>query len=102
VDLRIKNIILRIDLRVFLRFKRIKYKRMSIVNKALVAGVTGQDGSCLAELLLGKGYEVHGILRRASTFNTSRLEGIYSDPYSLNNNLHCTMAIWPTVVICPA
>ncbi|HTH48910.1 MAG TPA: GDP-mannose 4,6-dehydratase [Candidatus Limnocylindria bacterium] len=50
-------------------------------KKALVTGITGQDGSYLAELLLGKGYEVHGLIRRASTFNTSRLEAIYTDPH---------------------
>jgi GDPmannose 4,6-dehydratase len=49
-------------------------------KKALITGITGQDGSYLAELLLGKGYEVHGIVRRASTFNRGRLDGIYSDP----------------------
>jgi GDPmannose 4,6-dehydratase len=48
---------------------------------ALITGITGQDGSYLAELLLSKGYEVHGIIRRASTFNTSRLEPIYTDPH---------------------
>ncbi len=57
-------------------------------KKALVTGITGQDGSYLAELLLEKGYEVHGIVRRASTFNTSRLDGIYSDPHCLKHNLH--------------
>src|SRR5947208_5877934 len=51
------------------------------MTRALITGITGQDGSYLAELLLGKGYEVHGIVRRASTFNTSRLEGIYRDPH---------------------
>jgi len=61
---------------------------MASTKKALITGVTGQDGSYLAELLLEKGYEVHGIIRRASTFNTSRLEGIYSDPHSLKHNLH--------------
>ena len=61
---------------------------MSSSKKALVTGITGQDGSYLAELLLEKGYEVHGIIRRASTFNTSRLDGIYSDPHSLKHNLH--------------
>lgn len=48
---------------------------------ALITGVTGQDGSYLAELLLSKGYEVHGIMRRASTFNTSRIEHLYQDPH---------------------
>src|SRR5882762_1487929 len=52
-----------------------------MAKKALITGITGQDGSYLAELLLGKGYEVHGIIRRASTFNTGRLEHIYSDPH---------------------
>ena len=50
-------------------------------KKALITGITGQDGSYLAELLLSKGYEVHGIIRRASTFNTSRLDPIYTDPH---------------------
>ncbi len=51
-------------------------------KKALITGITGQDGSYLAELLLSKGYEVHGVIRRASTFNTGRLEPIYDDPHS--------------------
>jgi GDPmannose 4,6-dehydratase len=51
-----------------------------MAKKALITGITGQDGSYLAELLLGKGYEVHGIVRRASTFNRGRLDEIYSDP----------------------
>ncbi len=50
--------------------------------KALITGITGQDGSYLAELLLGKGYEVHGVMRRASTFNTGRIEHIYKDPHT--------------------
>ena len=48
---------------------------------ALITGVTGQDGSYLAELLLEKGYEVHGIKRRASSFNTQRVDHIYQDPH---------------------
>ena len=48
---------------------------------ALITGITGQDGSYLAELLLEKGYEVHGIKRRASSFNTSRIDHLYQDPY---------------------
>ena len=56
-------------------------------KKALITGITGQDGSYLAELLLGKGYEVHGIIRRASTFNTGRLDPIYSDPHSDKSRL---------------
>ncbi len=51
------------------------------MKKALITGITGQDGSYLAELLLSKGYEVHGIIRRASTFNTRRLDHIYRDPH---------------------
>ena len=52
------------------------------MNKtALITGITGQDGSYLAELLLGKGYEVHGIIRRSSTFNTSRIDHLYEDPH---------------------
>jgi GDPmannose 4,6-dehydratase len=51
-------------------------------KKALITGITGQDGSYLAELLLGRGYEVHGLIRRASTFNTERLDPIYTDPHS--------------------
>jgi GDPmannose 4,6-dehydratase len=51
------------------------------MKKALITGITGQDGSYLAELLLEKGYEVHGIIRRASTFNTSRIDHIYADPH---------------------
>lgn len=51
------------------------------MKKALITGITGQDGSYLAELLLEKGYEVHGMIRRASTFNTERLEHIYQDPH---------------------
>jgi len=53
-----------------------------MAKKALITGITGQDGSYLAELLLSKGYEVHGLIRRASTFNTGRLEPIYVDPHS--------------------
>jgi len=51
------------------------------LKKALITGITGQDGSYLAELLLEKGYEVHGVIRRASTFNTSRIDHLYQDPH---------------------
>ncbi len=51
------------------------------MKKALITGITGQDGSYLAELLLAKGYEVHGIIRRASTFNTDRIDHLYKDPH---------------------
>ncbi len=55
-----------------------------IPKKALITGITGQDGSYLAEFLLHKGYEVHGIIRRASTFNTSRIDHIFTDPHDVN------------------
>ena len=51
------------------------------MKKALITGITGQDGSYLADLLLDKGYEVHGIIRRASTFNTARIDHLYADPH---------------------
>ena len=60
---------------------------IAMSKKALITGITGQDGSYLAELLLSKGYEVHGIIRRASTFNTGRLDHIYSDPHSPKHKL---------------
>jgi GDPmannose 4,6-dehydratase len=50
------------------------------MTRALITGITGQDGSYLAELLLDKGYEVHGIIRRSSSFNTARIDHIYNDP----------------------
>ena len=55
------------------------------MKRALITGVTGQDGSYLAELLLDKGYEVHGIIRRSSTFNTSRIEHLYTDPHDVES-----------------
>ncbi len=58
------------------------------MKKALITGITGQDGSYLAELLISKGYEVHGIIRRASTFNTGRLEPLYADPHLGKSRLH--------------
>ncbi len=60
-----------------------KFKR----KKAIITGITGQDGSYLAELLLDKGYEVHGIKRRSSSFNTSRINHLYEDPHEENPNL---------------
>ena len=57
------------------------------MKKALITGITGQDGSYLAELLLSKGYEVHGIIRRASTFNTGRINHIYTDPHNPRTRL---------------
>ena len=58
------------------------------MKKALITGITGQDGSYLAELLLSKDYEVHGIKRRASSFNTERIDHIYEDPLFNNTRLH--------------
>ena len=57
------------------------------MKKALITGITGQDGSYLAELLLSKGYEVHGIIQRASTFNTQRIEHIFQDPHEVEKKL---------------
>ncbi|PIY92318.1 MAG: GDP-mannose 4,6-dehydratase [Candidatus Magasanikbacteria bacterium CG_4_9_14_0_2_um_filter_42_11] len=57
------------------------------MKKALITGITGQDGSYLAEFLLGKGYEVHGIIRRSSSFNTSRIDHLYQDPHEKNVRL---------------
>jgi GDPmannose 4,6-dehydratase len=58
-----------------------------VTKRALITGITGQDGSYLAELLLGKGYEVHGLIRRASTFNTSRIDHLYQDPHDPGTRL---------------
>jgi GDPmannose 4,6-dehydratase len=63
-------------------------KKKTAGKKALITGVTGQDGSYLAELLLAKGYEVHGIIRRASSFNTHRLDHLYKDPHARKLQLH--------------
>ena len=56
-------------------------------KKALITGITGQDGSYLAELLIEKGYEVHGIKRRSSSFNTNRVDHIFNDPHEKNIDL---------------
>ena len=58
------------------------------MKRALITGVTGQDGSYLAELLLKKNYEVHGVIRRSSTFNTARIEHLYQDPHEATNRFH--------------
>lgn len=60
---------------------------MSTTKRALITGITGQDGSYLAELLVEKGYEVHGIVRRASSFNTGRIEHLYQDPHAPGTKL---------------
>ena len=57
------------------------------MKKALITGITGQDGSYLAELLLSKGYQVHGIIRRSSNFNTGRIDHLYKDLHKENLNL---------------
>ncbi len=59
-----------------------------MVKKALITGITGQDGSYLTEFLLDKGYEVHGIIRRSSSFNTSRIEHLYQDPHVKDRKLY--------------
>ena len=59
-----------------------------MTKKALITGITGQDGAYLAELLLDKGYEVHGIKRRASLFNTDRIDHLYQDPHETRPQLH--------------
>lgn len=59
------------------------------MRRALIIGITGQDGSYLAELLLNKGYEVHGLIRRSSSFNTSRIEHLYTDPHAPSARLVC-------------
>jgi GDPmannose 4,6-dehydratase len=59
-----------------------------VTRRALITGITGQDGSYLTEMLLRKGYEVHGIIRRASTFNTHRIDHLYQDPHESDVHLH--------------
>ena len=69
---------------------------------ALLTGITGQDGSYLAEFLLEKDYEVHGIIRRSSSFNTGRIEHIYKDPHASNQRIdyllvnfrNCNIHFW--------
>ncbi|TAN36494.1 MAG: GDP-mannose 4,6-dehydratase [Verrucomicrobia bacterium] len=63
-------------------------KKQTMGKKALITGITGQDGSYLAELLLAKGYDVHGIIRRASSFNTHRIDHLYKDPHAKKLRLH--------------
>ncbi|WP_159250023.1 GDP-mannose 4,6-dehydratase, partial [Microcystis aeruginosa] len=60
---------------------------MTQPKRALITGITGQDGSYLSELLLEKGYQVHGIIRRTSTFNTDRIDHIYTDPHQPDTKL---------------
>ena len=63
------------------------------MRKALITGITGQDGAYLAEFLLNKGYEVHGIKRRSSLFNTDRIDHLYQDPHESNVKLDSTTVI---------
>ncbi len=64
------------------------FKSLKIMKKAIITGITGQDGAYLAEFLLNKGYEVHGIKRRSSLFNTQRIDHIYEDPHIPDRHLH--------------
>jgi GDPmannose 4,6-dehydratase len=59
-----------------------------VTKRALITGITGQDGSYLAELLLSKGYEVHGLIRRSSSFSTGRIDHLYRDPHQREVPLH--------------
>ena len=65
---------------------RSKDLKRGIMKKALITGITGQDGSYLAEFLLQKGYQVHGIKRRASSLNTQRIDHLYQDPFENDRN----------------
>ena len=82
---RLKN---RLNVRSFVRYFKEQY-----MKKAIITGITGQDGSYLAELLLNKNYEVHGLRRRASSFNTQRLDHIYIDPHFKTNFFSKTIYI---------
>ena len=66
---------------------------MGTIKKAFITGVTGQDGSYLSEFLLKKGYEVHGIKRRSSSFNTGRVDHLYQDPHEDIPNFYFIMGI---------
>ena len=65
-------------------------------QRALITGVTGQDGSYLTEMLLDKGYEIHGIVRRSSTLQRSRLNQMYADPETYEKRLFLHTQTWPT------
>ena len=69
------------------------------MKKALITGITGQDGAYLAEFLLNKGYEVHGIKRRSSLFNTDRIDHLYQGPHQKGASSYCTTGIFPTPAI---
>ena len=63
------------------------------MKKVIISGVTGQDGAYLAEFFLGKGYEVHGIKRRGSSFNTDHVDHLYQDPHKKNKRFFCITVI---------
>lgn len=63
------------------------------VKRALITGITGQDGSYLAEFLLSKNYEVHGIIRRSSSFNTSRIDHLYRDRHEVSMHCHGVLSL---------
>ena len=65
-------------------------------RRALITGITGQDGAYLAELLIGKGYEVHGLVRRSSSFNTGRIDHLYQDPHEPDVTLRLRPLFAPT------
>lgn len=69
------------------------------MKKALITGITGQDGAYLAEFLLNKGYEVHGIKRRSSLFNTDRIDHLYQGRTRKAASSYCTTGIFPTPAI---
>ena len=69
------------------------------MKRALITGITGQDGSYLAELSLEKGYEVHGMIRRSSSFNTARIEHLYKDPHDTGAKLFCIMVTSPMELV---
>src|SRR5882757_2392131 len=63
------------------------YWRIELMKTALITGITGQDGAYLAELLLSKGYRVHGVKRRSSSFNTARIDHLYHDPHEIGPDM---------------
>ena len=67
-----------------------------MTKRAVITGITGQDGSYLAELLLDKGYEVHGLIRRSSSINTARIDHLYRDPHDPEAACSCTTPTWVT------
>ena len=71
-------------------------KKRTDSRRALISGITGQDGSYLAELLIDKGYEVYGMVRRSSSFNTGRIDHLYQDPHETEVRLRLIYGLsWP-------